>query len=1077
MPRARDAFYEKKSGITLGQLGKRVLAEGRQGLLRKGYERMRLIVLCLFFASGVCGLIYQVAWTRVMTNVFGATVFAVSLVLTAFMTGLAIGSYFLGRRGDRSKNPLRLYAYYEIGIGLTAVVSLFLMNQVTPLYLWLNNTFGYSFMLFTFARFVVAFFIIIVPTVLMGATLPILSRFVITKIGEVGRHLGGLYSVNTFGAVCGSLLAGFFLIGHLGVQRTIYLAALINIGIGFIAWIASQKYFSTRLEAPVANPERIFPERYVSYDNDGKRNYEILLFAFALSGFTSFAYEIFWTRSLIFVLGNSTYSFVTMLTAFLLGIALGGYVIRFFVDRITNPLKFFAWTEVLIGLSAALAMPLLIRICSSQYINGLFTSVETNWGSGILIEFGISLLIMLVPTIMIGATFPLVGKIYIKDLKRTGADAGKIYASNTLGNILGAFVPAFVIIPVIGLNKGILLMAGFNIAIGAIILLSQWKRVPIMRYVLTIGLLCASVYIAWLPLNFQFPSNVHSSHDKVLFYKEGISATTKVHLNRSTGKKFISVDGVVIGSSVEYLDHKQQLLAHLPKLLLNNFNSELSIGLGSGMLIAGSAKHKELKKIVCVEIAPSVVEGAALFEEENDDILNNPRVEIVVNDGINHLLTTSDKYDIISSDAKSQPKFGGNGVFFSKEYYTLIRDHLTQQGLAIQWFATYYPHKDYLMIIKTFSSVFPYVSLWFYPHGSSFLVGSKRKVEVDFERLKNLIKDPTQPFGGLRKYGLTTAEAILSHYVASEDVLKKNTMGIKENSFEYPFIEFYSLKEYAVPDYKRTVENIDFLMSLRTPPVDLSWIKNISVEDQARLRETVSAEKKYIEGLRLEYLSSSERSVKLSEIDTTYNTALEIAPWNEDVRHHVFSYYLNSARFEFKEKNFKTAENYIRKALNLFQENGEAHLLYGIMLEMKRKIDLAISEFKKSIYLEPKMNLSRSHLANIYLKRGEVKEAINQLKKIVENDPENASVLNELGWHLARRTSEYEEALGYLKRAYMLEPKNPRIVDTFAWITYLSGDLETAREIVKNGGHYFEKNSDYKNHRDVILKSLGEEAG
>jgi len=1038
---------------------------------------MRLIVFCLFFASGACGLIYQVAWTRIMTNVFGTTVFAVSLVLTAYMTGLAIGSYFLGRRGDRSKNPLRLYAYYEIGIGLTAIGSLFLMSRVTPLYLWINNTFGYSFMIFTIARFVVAFFILIVPTILMGATLPILSRFFITKIGEVGRHLGSLYSVNTFGAACGGLLAGFYLIGHLGVHRTIYLAVLVNIGVGFISWIASQKYFPTQLEAPATKSEKTFPESYVSYDNDGKIKHEILLFAFAISGFTSFAYEIFWTRSLIFVLGNATYSFVMILTAFLLGIALGGYAIRFFVDRIANPLKMFAWAEVLIGLSAAIAMPLLIRIFSSQYINGLFVSVQTNWGLRILLEFGISLLIMLVPTIMIGATFPLVGKVYIRDLKRTGADAGKIYALNTLGNILGAFIPAFFIIPVLGLNKGILLMAGFNIAIGAIILLSQWKRVPIMRYVITIALLCTSIYIAWLPLDFQFPSDNQSPNDKVLFYKEGISATTKVHLNRSTGKKFISVDGVVIGSTDPGIDHKQQLLAHLPKLLLNNFDSELSIGLGSGILIAGSAKHKELKKIVCVEIAPSVVEGASLFKEENDDILNNPRAEIVVNDGINYLLSTSDKYDIISSDAKSQPRFGGNGVFFSKEYYELMRDHLTPQGLAIQWFASFYPHKDYLMIIKTFSSVFPYVSLWFYPfypNGSSFLVGSKRKIEVDFERLKNLMKDPTQPLGGLSKYGLTTAEAILSHYIASEDVLKKNIVGIKENSFEYPFLEFYSFKEYQVPYHQRTLKNIDFLMSLRTPHVDRSWIKNISAEDQERLREAINAERKYVEGLQLDYLSLSDRSVERREINKTINTAVKIAPWNEDVRHHVFSYHLETARFEFRRKNFKKAENYIRKALNLFQKNGEAHFFYGVILEKKRKTDLAISEFKKSISLEPKMDASRSHLVSIYLKRGEVNKAINQLRKIVENDPENTPALTKLGWYLAKRSSEYEEALGYLKNAYKLEPKTPIIIDTFAWITYLSGDLETAREIVRTGGHYFEKNARFKNHREVILRLSGE---
>jgi len=815
---------------------------------------MRLVVFLLFFISGACGLIYQVVWTRIMTHIFGTTVFAISIVLTAFMSGLAIGSYFLGKGADKCENPLRRYAYFEIGIGLTAVLTLFLMDRLNPLYLWLNNTFGYSFIFFTFIRFLVAFLILIIPTILMGATLPILSRFVIKEMKKVGRNLGTLYSINTFGAVCGSLLTGFYLIGHIGIHLSIYVAVLLNIVVGLVAWVISKKYLPKQENAPVGFSERSSPVHDASSANGKNSKYNILLLAFAISGFTSFAYEILWTRSLIFLVGNSTYAFVIMLTAFLTGIALGGYIIRFFIDRLSSPLRIFSIIEILIGFSAALAMPLLIGFIHSDLRGNFLSTVSEQWGLILILRFGISLLVMLVPTIMIGATFPLVGKIYIKDLKQTGADVGKIYAINTAGNILGAFIPAFLILPLLGINKGILLMAVLNITIGVVILMSHWNRLPRFRYIGPIALLCPVLFVVWMPFNFQFPSIGQSPQDKVLFYKEGISATTTVYLDQDTRHKKVSVDGICIGGTSPDVDQKQQILAHLPKLLLEDYNSELSVGLGSGILIGESAKHQRLKRIVCVEIAASVIQGAAHFRYEHNDVLNDPRVQIINNDGVNYLLTTSEKYDIISSDAKSRPEYGGNGVFFSKEYYSLLKEHLTPQGLVIQWIPIFYPKDDYRMIIKTMTSVFPNVTLWYFSSHNSFLVGSINKIEIDFARLKNLLNDPDQPFEGIRNYRINSAEALLSHYVASEDILKKMTPGIKENSFENPYIEFYSPHDYAVSVTKRRFQNLDFIRSIRTNNINWPWLTNINQEEKTKLMESVKAKGKYLDELLLNSL-------------------------------------------------------------------------------------------------------------------------------------------------------------------------------------------------------------------------------
>ncbi|MBT5900956.1 MAG: fused MFS/spermidine synthase [Opitutaceae bacterium] len=417
---------------------------------------MNRLIFSLFFLSGACGLIYQVVWTRMMTHIFGATVLAVSTVLAAFMSGLALGSYYLGKKGDKSENPLKRYAVYEVGIGLTALITLVLLDQIAPLSVWMTRTFGYSFTLFSIGRFVVVFLLILVPTTLMGATLPILSRFMIKRFENMGRSLGSLYVSNTLGAVCGGLVAGFYLIGSLGIHNSIYLAVVLNIGVGVASWFVAKALSETATDTEVVERSEASAAKTTRSEPLQKRQRMLLLGGFALSGVTSFAYQVLWTRALVFYVGNSTYAFTIMLTTFLVGIAIGGYLVRFFVDRLQNPMRCFAWVQVGIGLSAVVAMPLLNIAVGSTGLIVWFASMDIPWGATVLPRFIISFSLVLIPTILVGMTFPLVGKIMVTDLDRTGEDVGKVYAVNTLGNIVGALLPAFVLIPVLGINKGIL---------------------------------------------------------------------------------------------------------------------------------------------------------------------------------------------------------------------------------------------------------------------------------------------------------------------------------------------------------------------------------------------------------------------------------------------------------------------------------------------------------------------------------------------------------------------------------------------------------------------------------------------
>jgi spermidine synthase len=307
-----------------------------------------------------------------MSLIFGRSALAVGIVLAAFMAGLALGSYLLGKFSDKSRNPLRLYAIYEIGIGVTALASSALLMQGAPILIWLHTAFGDSLITASVYRFLFAFLILIAPTILMGATLPILSRVLIKRVEKVGRDLGKLYAINTLGAVVGAIAAGFLFIRLFGIQGTIYLAVAGNIGVGLFALAASKHYSLSEDERVEPGPELSIPE--IDSDNRPSRSAAILLLCvFAFSGLTSFAYEIFWTRSLVFILGNTTYAFTLMLTAFLTGIALGSYVIHFIGDRVKNRLKLFAIVEILIGLLSAVSLPVLFFILESETIKAFIS--------------------------------------------------------------------------------------------------------------------------------------------------------------------------------------------------------------------------------------------------------------------------------------------------------------------------------------------------------------------------------------------------------------------------------------------------------------------------------------------------------------------------------------------------------------------------------------------------------------------------------------------------------------------------------------------------------------------------------
>ncbi len=1031
---------------------------------------MTWLVFTLFFVSGACGLFYEVVWSRMLTLIFGRGALAVGTVLAAFMAGLALGSYLLGKFADRGRNPLRLYGYCEIGVGLTAFIATALLSQITPLYVQAHAALGGSPFAFALVRFLIAFFLLIAPTILMGATLPILSRFVILRLSRVGRELGRLYAINTVGAVIGSLASGFYLIGRVGLHGTIYLAVIGNLAVGILSYLLSRRHGWTNLAAGKPASDSVNAPAAVPAPGDipSALTSRVVLWAFALSGFASFAYEVFWTRSLVIMLGNTTYAFSLMLMAFLSGIALGGYGIRFFADRVKSPLLLFAAIEVLIGLLSAASLPLLFLIVRSDAVTSFISRMSGRLGLLFFSNFGVALVLMLLPATLIGATLPLVSRIFLSDLKDTGTTIGRVYAVNTLGNVFGALLPGLLILPLFGIQKGILLMAGLNLSLGIMLAFSRWKNALAVVFSTALAFVLFAALLPGMAVTFQFPSDSETANDEVLFYKEGGLVTTKVWASADSAYKLISVDGINIGGTSDS-DYKQQILAHLPKLLLRSYRSELSIGLGSGILVGESARHSALRRIVCVEISRGVVEGARYFSKENYNIMDDPRTAIVIDDAADFLRTTRERFDIISADEKTAGRYASNSFSYSREYYELLKQRLAPGGLVIQWMPTELPSSQYTLVLRTFLDSFPHVTLWYFPAvgrfslPNTFLVGSIERIDIDPVRMRHAMESDANAFQGVRKYGLTTAEDVLAHFVAGEETLRRTVPPGPVNSFEKPYYEFYSPREYAVPPLERTLVNHELLMSMIGTDFDRFVRKTVGGPDGDRLTAAFQAEGIYLKGYELQL-----RGWDPAAVFQYYQQAIRTAPWDEDLRNEVVAYLDNMFRAHYANRDYAGAVALLQEATEIDPGSAEVHEDYGRMLSFMKETGLAVGELQRALTLNPGLVAARRDLGLIHASQGDVGKAMVEWKEALAAEPNDVKTLVFYGLSLAEGGFR-SEAVSLLRRAYQLAPENPEVIDGYARGVYLSGDVTAARRIVLKGGRYFESNPAFEEFRARLL--------
>ncbi len=1040
-------------------------------------KRILLGVLACFFLSGATGLVYEVLWTRMLGLVFGHTIFAITTVLTAFMAGLGLGSFIFGRIADRHQHPLTLYGILEAGIGLSCLLIPVLLPWVEVLYLALWRALQLSFFAFSLAQFALILLLLLLPTTLMGATLPVLSRFFVVDEQTLGKRVGLLYALNTFGAVLGTALAGYFLLPRFGMRGTLYLAATLNIGIGALV-IAYDQHLrrlrpSTASEgAPPSQqalPE-ILPQPLAS-----PMLIALTVIGLGLSGAASLIYEVAWTRVLSLIIGSSTYAFTAMLFAFLAGIAFGSAAFsRLWGDRRIAPAAF-GLIELGIGLSAILILPTFAKM--PDLLLKVFT-VSLAPDFVLIVQVLLSIAAMIVPTLLIGASFPCAVKVAARGVDRVGVDVGRLYAVNTLGAIAGTVFAGFLLIPVVGVQSAVKIAVLLNLSIGAALILASARMLRSWQWasssVLSVATLAAVLWMpAWnqavmssgvaiyAPTLQKFAGKVDLAKAfpsrRLLFYEDGLSATVTVQ--REGDIIFLSVNGKIDASNGVDM-HTQLMSAHIPLLLHPNPKAALVIGLGSGVTVGAVTQHP-VERIDVVEIEPAVVKASRFFAKENREALKDPRVHLATADGRNFLLGTTQPYDVIISEP-SNPWIGGLATLFSQEFFELAKRRLKPDGVMLQWVQGYnLLPSDLKMVVRTFRTAFPATSVWHAIGTVDYLLlGQQRIRPVDLGRIKAAYEAIPALREDMERVGLLSPYALLADFLLTEEDTARYAQNADVNTDDLLPLEFSAprslylstvnlnwriLRSYRTSDFPPLLS--DGLRQLDDPKVrhDLGMTyarNNRPAEAAQEFDKALARDSARVPSLLELGKVQLRMNLPLKAVET-FETALKHDPRSAEAYFHL------SLAYHAQQLSAK-ALLFASKAVALKPQNTTYRAYLALFLQEQGRFDEAAGHYLTALREKPKDTSLLDGLALTYLKQGKMAEGIKVLKEALAYEPDNPLLNQRIGKaYLVQK--QHAEAVAFLTRSIAYDPLLAQGYVDLGYAYIGQGEPAKAIEILERG--------------------------
>ena len=662
------------------------------------------VLLLLFVGSGCAALIYEVVWFQLLQLVIGATAVSLGILLATFMGGLCVGSLVFPRLVPPSRHPLRIYAQLELGIAAFGVVILFAVPAL-----------GRS-----------AIVLLVPPTLLMGATLPAVARWVESTPQGVS-WLGFFYGGNIAGAVAGSLLAGFYLLRLFDMARATYVAAAINVAMAALAWVLASRTPHRAAEERAA-PARAMKGRATAERATAERaatSRTPIYVAIGLSGLAALGAEVVWTRILSLLFGGTVYTFSIIAAAFLFGLGIGSAVGAWLARNAQRPGAMLAACQVGVAFTVAWGAALINRAYP-------YWPIDPALAPGPWFIFQLDLLrafVAVVPAACFwGASFPLALAAAAPRAEDPAEVVGRVYAANTIGAVIGALVFSLFVIPAFGTQDAQRVLIW--IAAAAAIATLAWR----MAAAGVVAAAVASATIAPVPADVIAYGRQIATFKGANFLYQGEGLNSSIAVSESEGGvRNFHVSGKVEASTEVHDMRLQRMLGHMSALMHPDPQSVLVVGFGAGVTAGSFVLHPGIKRIVICEIEPLIPRMVApYFSNENYNVVSDPRVEIVYDDARHYILTTTEKFDIITSDP-IHPWVKGAASLYTKEYFEEVKAHLKPGGVVTQWVPLYQSTEDVIKSeVATFFDVFPFGTIWSnqYANGGGYDVIMLSKAEA-----------------------------------------------------------------------------------------------------------------------------------------------------------------------------------------------------------------------------------------------------------------------------------------------------------------------------------------------------------
>lgn len=742
------------------------------------------ILIALFFGSGCAALVYEIVWLQLLELVIGSTGVSLGILLGTFMSGLCLGSLLFHRFVSPARHPLRTYAALEAGIGALGIVVLLVVPVAGRLYA-ANVAMGVPGLLL---RGLTCGVLLLPPTMLMGATLPAIGRWVrATPVGM--SRMGFLYGSNIAGGVFGCLLAGFYLLRVHDMTTATWVAVAVNAAVAATAWALAAAMPRATIDEPVSAPDAaVMPGAAAAYA------------AIALSGMTALGAQVVWTRLLSLMLGATTYTFSIILAVVLVGLGIGSTAGASLARRLQRPGAALGWSQLLLPAAIAWAAwmlsdwlpywPIAPALSKSPWIDFQMDFVRCLWA-------------LLPATALWGASFPFALAAVASPGRDPSRLVGRVYAANTLGALVGALLFSMVLIPAVGTQQSQRVMIALSAAAGALMLLPGMFATTANSYRLPRGALGIAAALA-LAVAFAMslgpvpPGLVAYGRSlatvprmpEFLYVGEGMNASVAVSQFKLPGApRMFHVSGKVEASSEPGDMRNQRMLGHLPALIHPAPKSVLVVGLGAGVTAGAFVLYPEVERIVICEIEPLIpAKVAPYFGKQNYDVLNDPRVEIVHDDARHYILTTAEKFDVITSDP-IHPWVKGAAALYTREYLELAKAHLQPGGVMVEWAPLYENSLSGIKsLVATFLDVFPEGSMWTHVvrrrrGDDAVIIGRQGPAGIDIEALGERFDSPryARVRQSLRDIGINSLVDLFSGYLGRKPELAPWLAGAEIN--------------------------------------------------------------------------------------------------------------------------------------------------------------------------------------------------------------------------------------------------------------------------------------------------------